>query len=91
MLQIGKCRDYLINITRSSHFHRTHAILRSVAQDGIQGQWIDFLFAFFPEHAFSNTYSFRNRYVDEVQDNLLIDSKSKKSLSFSASIVLNLP
>ncbi|KAH9022666.1 P-loop containing nucleoside triphosphate hydrolase protein [Lactarius hengduanensis] len=36
---------------------RTHAILRSMAQDGMKGQKIDFL------------------YVDEVQDNLLIDAK----------------
>ncbi|KAH9017016.1 P-loop containing nucleoside triphosphate hydrolase protein [Lactarius pseudohatsudake] len=36
---------------------RTHAILRSMVQDGMKGQKIDFL------------------YVDEVQDNLLIDAK----------------
>jgi hypothetical protein len=78
MLQIGKCRDYFIK--PSSYFHRTHAILRSVAQGGIKGQRIDFLSAFFPEHACSKAHSFRNRYVDEVQDNLLIDAKSKKFL-----------
>ena len=75
MPQIGRFRDYLIK--RPYHFHRTHAILRSVAQDGIKGQTIDFLFALFPEHACSKAHSFRNRYVDEVQDNLLIDAKSK--------------
>ncbi|KAF8261742.1 hypothetical protein EI94DRAFT_1745299 [Lactarius quietus] len=41
---------------------RTHAILRSVAQDGLKGQKIDFL------------------YVDEVQDNLLIDAKVLRAI-----------
>ena len=53
-------------------------ILRSVALDGIRGQRIDFLFALFPEKACSKSHGFRNRYVDEVQDNLLIDAKSNK-------------
>lgn len=53
-------------------------ILRSVALDGIKGQRIDFLFALFPEQACFKAHVFRNRYVDEVQDNLLIDAKSKK-------------
>ena len=77
MLQIGKCRDYDYLIKPSSYFRRTHAILRSVAQDGIKGQRIDFLSALFPEHACSKAHNFRNRYVDEVQDNLLIDATSK--------------
>jgi hypothetical protein len=81
ILQIGKCRDYLIK--PSSYFHRAHAILRSVAQDGIKGQRIDFLSACFPEHICSKAHSFRDRYVDEVQDNLLIDAKS---MEFSAII-----
>jgi hypothetical protein len=76
MPQIGKFRYHLVK--HPQYFHRTHAILRSVAQDGIKGQRIDFLSAFFPEHAFSKAHSFPNRYVDEVQDNLLIDAKSKK-------------
>ena len=78
MLQIGKRRYYLIKHSSYLYFYRTHVILRSVAQDGIKGQRIDFLFAFFPEHVCSKAHSFRNRYVDEVQDNLLIDAKSKK-------------
>ncbi|KAH9992492.1 hypothetical protein BJV74DRAFT_397873 [Russula compacta] len=41
---------------------RTHAILRSVMQDGMKGQKIDFL------------------YVDEVQDNLLIDAKLLRTI-----------
>ncbi|KAF8460963.1 hypothetical protein DFH94DRAFT_790038 [Russula ochroleuca] len=41
---------------------RTHTILRSVAQDDMKGQRIDFL------------------YVDEVQDNLLIDSKLLRAI-----------
>ncbi|KAN0138675.1 hypothetical protein V8E53_003663, partial [Lactarius tabidus] len=41
---------------------RTHAILRSLAQDGMKGQRIDFL------------------YVDEVQDNLLIDAKILRAI-----------
>jgi tetratricopeptide (TPR) repeat protein len=41
---------------------RTHAILRSLAQDGMKGQRIDFL------------------YVDEVQDNLLIDAKVLRAI-----------
>ncbi|KAI9453660.1 hypothetical protein BJY52DRAFT_1288007 [Lactarius psammicola] len=41
---------------------RTHAILRSMAQDGMKGQKIDFL------------------YVDEVQDNLLIDAKVLRAI-----------
>ncbi|KAH9005752.1 hypothetical protein EDB86DRAFT_2795497 [Lactarius hatsudake] len=41
---------------------RTHAILRSMTQDGMKGQKIDFL------------------YVDEVQDNLLIDAKLLRAI-----------
>ncbi|KAF8261744.1 hypothetical protein EI94DRAFT_1809815 [Lactarius quietus] len=41
---------------------RTHAILRSMVQDGMKGQKIDFL------------------YVDEVQDNLLIDAKVLRAI-----------
>lgn len=41
---------------------RTHAILRSLAQDGMKGLKIDFL------------------YVDEVQDNLLIDAKVLRAI-----------
>ena len=45
-----------------------------MTQDGVKGQKIDFLFvglAFLD----SRTQKSRNRYVDEVQDNLLIDAK----------------
>ncbi|KAI9436974.1 hypothetical protein H4582DRAFT_1853973 [Lactarius indigo] len=41
---------------------RTHSILRSMVQDGMKGQKIDFL------------------YVDEVQDNLLIDAKVLRAI-----------
>ncbi|KAI0258666.1 hypothetical protein BC834DRAFT_835038 [Gloeopeniophorella convolvens] len=41
---------------------RTHRILRSISQNGTQGQKIDFL------------------YVDEVQDNLLIDAKLLRAI-----------
>ena len=64
---------------RWSYFHRTHVILRSVALDGIKGQRIDFLFAHYSLSTLvPRLTAFRNRYVDEVQDNLLIDAKSKK-------------
>jgi hypothetical protein len=59
---------------------RTHAILRSTAQDGMKGQRIDFLFVF-PEHAWSKAHASQNRYVDEVQDNLLIDARRRHSLN----------
>jgi hypothetical protein len=53
---------------------RTHAILRGMTQDDMKGQRIDFLFAF-PPSPLGLRLTFRNRYVDEVQDNLLIDAK----------------
>ena len=45
-----------------------------MTQDGMRGQRIDFLFAFLLMFSVP-TQTCRNRYVDEVQDNLLIDVK----------------
>ena len=45
-----------------------------MTQDGMKGQRIDFLFVFLLTFSVP-TQTCRNRYVDEVQDNLLIDVK----------------
>jgi len=45
----------------------------------MKGEMIDFLFASFREYSLFETFTFPNRYVDEVQDNLLIDAKRAKS------------
>jgi hypothetical protein len=48
MLQIGMHRDDLVKtfLTDGQMVSRTHSILRSVSQDDMKGQRIDFLFVF---------------------------------------------
>lgn len=76
MLLIGR-RWYFLAIALRSPSRRTHALIKYIRENGVPGLDVDFVLVPYAYRSDTRLTISYLRYVDEVQDNLLIDALSK--------------